>query len=255
MIDVLYKSMSIPEECFLGKRIYKKFFYENVKLGVTDKKAFREDIDNIIWQYTLKPTTISIRSFKNDQREYLEIAVLQVNLKTMNRAKRIAEIVHRAIPYPVFLVFSKENNCALSIAHKRFSQAEADAIVAEDFQLTDWINLSEPAEIQKEFLRSMSLSEMPHTHYFALYSAMMARITALNCARFTSVYRIEEDTKYREEQKELLETCRVMEGQIATYKVAVKKEMQFNRKVELNMELKKAEKKLDDTIMSFCTDT
>lgn len=255
MIDVLYDSMVIPDECLLGKRVYKKFFHEIPQLGVTDKKAFREDIDTITWKYTLKPSTILIQPFENKQREYLEIAFLQVDVKTMNRTSRIAEVIHRAIPYPVVIVFSFNSNCALSLAHKRFSHASKEVIIAEDFHLTDWIDISDPTVVQNEFLASLNLSEMPHTHYFALYSAMMDRIIALNCARFIGGYQLEAEGSYRNKQKELLQTCLVMEGQLTTYRVAIKNETQFNRKVELNIDLQDTQKKLKKLITGYLEDS
>ena len=45
-----YERMAIPDTCHLGKRVFKKLFHENAKLGVTDKKALRDDIDVITWQ-------------------------------------------------------------------------------------------------------------------------------------------------------------------------------------------------------------
>lgn len=255
MIDILYDSMAIPNECFLGKRVYKKFFYEKAQLSVTDKKAFREDIDIITWKFTLKPSTFSVQSYVDDQREYLEIAILQVDLKTTNRTGRIAEVIHRAIPYPVVIVFSFNTNFALSLAHKRFSHASKEAIIAEDFQLTDWIDFSDPTVLQKGFLASLNLSEMPHTHYFALYSAIMARIIALNCTRFLGTYQLEAEGSYRNKQKELLQTFHVMEGQIASYKVAIKNETQFNRKIELNIDLIDTQKKLKKLITGYLEDS
>ena len=85
MIDALYKRLAIPDACYLGKRVFKTLFHEHAVLGITDKKAFAEDIDTITWQYTLKPTTVPIQPYADDQREYLEIAILQVNLKTLDR--------------------------------------------------------------------------------------------------------------------------------------------------------------------------
>lgn len=113
--------MAIPDNCRLGKRVFKKLFHENAKLGATDKKAFREDIDVITWAYTLKPSTIPIRAYEDDRREYHEVAILQADLKTLNRTSRIAEIIHRAIPYPLLIVLSYKTAGALSLAHKRFS--------------------------------------------------------------------------------------------------------------------------------------
>ena len=41
MIQVLYDTLAIPDTCLLGKRVFKKLFHENAKLGITDKKALR----------------------------------------------------------------------------------------------------------------------------------------------------------------------------------------------------------------------
>ena len=100
MIEALYEIMMIPESCRLGKRVYKRLFNENAKLSATDKKALRDDVDTILWQYTFKPTTIPIQTYEDEQREYHEVALLQVNLKQDKRVNRLCEIIHRAIPYP-----------------------------------------------------------------------------------------------------------------------------------------------------------
>lgn len=94
-------------------------------MGATDKKACREDIDTITWQYTLKPSTIPIPAYEDDSRQYLEVALLQVSLQTPHRIGRIAEIIQRAIPYPLVVIFSLESKCALSVAHKAPEQREA----------------------------------------------------------------------------------------------------------------------------------
>jgi len=244
MIQVLYNSMAIPDSCQLGKRVFKKLFHENAKLGVTDKKAFREDIDTITWQYTLKPSTIPIQVYEDKHREYLEVAVLQVNLKTLRRTSQIAEVMHRAIPYPLVIVFALEPVCALSVAHKRFSQAEKGAIVAEDFIITDWIDLSAPKAIQKDFLASLAMSALPHTHFFAFYSALLDRFVALDCARLTGEYRLESAATKRRVRRKRLAACHELETKIAEHKAAINKETQFNRQVELNTKMKELEKRL-----------
>ena len=244
MIETLYKKMAIPDACHLGKRIFKKLFHENAKLGATDKKAFREDIDVITWQYTLKPSTIPIKAYEDDQREYHEVAILQVNLKTLTRTSRIAEIIHRAIPYPLIVVFTYKTTCTLSLAHKRFSQAEKGAIVAEDFLITDWIDLLAPTTIQQAFLDSIALSVLPHTHFFAFYSAFTDRLVALDCARLTGEYRLESTATKCQARRDKLSICHKLEIQIAAHKAALNKEKQFNRKVELNIKIKDLEKQL-----------
>jgi hypothetical protein len=244
MINVLYESMAIPDACQLGKRVFKKLFQENAKLGATDKKAFREDIDTITWQYTLKPTTIPIRAYEDDQREYHEIAVLQVDLKTDRRTNRIAEVMHRAIPYPLVVVFVFGTTCALSLAHKRFSQAEKGAIVAEDFVITDWIDLAAPTQVQRDFIASLVVTALPDTHFLAFYSAIADRLVALDCARLTSKFRLGFAADKRRARRNRLAACHDLEGRIDEYRTAIQKETQFNRQVELNTKMKELEKQL-----------
>ncbi len=244
MIDVLYNKLALPDSCHLGKRVFKKLFQENAVLGITDKKAFRDDINTIVWQYTLKPSTIPIQAYENSEREYLEVAILEVGLKTRNRTSRIAEVIHRAIPYPLLVVFAHEQSCLLSLAHKRFSQAEHEAIVADEFYATDWIDLSAPTEPQAAFLDSLAVSSLPHTHFYAFYSALVDRLIALDCARLTGAYCIESDAERRAGRREQIAACHALEVRIAEHKAAVKKETQFNRQVELNIETKRLEVEL-----------
>ena len=65
MIEVLYERMMVPASCQLGKRVYKILFHENANMNVTDKKALRDDVDTIPWQYTFKPTTIPIQPYED----------------------------------------------------------------------------------------------------------------------------------------------------------------------------------------------
>lgn len=244
MIDVLYDNMAIPESCYLGKRVFKKLFHENAKLGATDKKAFREDIDTITWQYTLKPSTIPIQPYEDEQREYLEVSILQVDMKTQKRIGRISEIIHRAIPYPLLIVFVFQKLCALSTAHKRFSQAEKGAIVAENFVVTEWIDLSAPTKTQEEFIESLAITNLSYLHFFAFYSGLVERLVALDCSRLTGEFRLEQEST-REARSERLDACHNLEEKITEYKAAIKKETQFNRKVELNIKIKELEKQLE----------
>ena len=247
MIQNLYDKLDLPDTCHLGKRVFKKLFHDNAQLGVTDKKAFTEDIDTITWQYTLKPGTIAILPYEDDQREYLEIAILQVDLKTQRRTARIAEVIHRAIPYPVVLLLAFEGVCAISLAHKRFSQAEKGAIVAEEFLTTDWLPMaSAPSTtpIQKAFLDSLALAGLPQTHYFAFYSALVDRVIALDCARLTGEYRVEATAARREQRRQQLARCHELETRIAERRAAAAKESQVNRLVELNVAIKQLEGEL-----------
>jgi len=246
MTQALYDKLAIPDSCHLGKRVFKKLFHENAKLGATDKKALRDDIDTITWVYTLKPTTIPIHAYRDDEREYDEIALLQVDLKTQNRTGRIVEILHRSIPYPLVLVLVFGSNVVISLAHKRFSQAEKGAIVAEDFITTSWIDLAPdgPVPVERYFLDSLAVTQLSHTHFYAFYSALMDRLVALDCARLSGEYRIEAATRRREARRQKLKQCHELEVRIAETRAAAQREKQINRLADLNVKIKRLKSQL-----------
>ena len=239
MIEALYEKMMIPESCRLGKRVYKKLFHENAKLNATDKKALRDDVDTILWQYTFKPTTIPIQPYEDDQREYHEVALLQVNLKQTGRVNRLAEIVHRAIPYPLFVVFVSDATCSISLAYKRFSQAEKEAIVAEGFQAAGWLDLSNPTENQAAFLESLDISTWPHTHFFAFYRAAMDRVIALACAEHSGHYSLEILNGLSvDDRVNKLKQVEKLQQEKSEIQGKLKKEKNLGTQVQLNTQIK-----------------
>ena len=242
--EQLYAAMGIPEGCRLGKRIFKKLFHENSQLGATDKKAFKDDIDKVTWMFKLEPNSVSIPTFTNDEREYLEVAVLQVDCKTQKRTGRIAQIIHRAIPYPLMIVFSYESSILISLAHKRFSQSEKGAIVADEFHNSAWFDLTSPSDAQSSFLSSLKIAGLPYSNLFAFYSGLVERMTALDCARLSGFYSLESDTS-QVDRRQVLHQCRELETQIAELRKQLKSEEQFNRRVELNVQIKELEQQLD----------
>ncbi len=244
----IYDYLAVPDSCGLGKRVFKKLFHEYTKLLAADKKAFSEDIERITWEYTLKPSTIPIQPYEDEQREYLEIAVIDVELSEQRRTARIAEVMHRAIPYPLLLVFRLDSCCALSTAHKRFSQAEKGAMVAEDMILTRWIDMENSGKVERNFLDSLNIADFPHTHFYAFYSALADRLLAFACSRLTGEYRMESQSTVERSRRERLAACHELEVQIEDCKAAIKKETQFNRQVELNTELKELQSKLRNMV-------
>ena len=98
-------NIGFPEFAYLHKRIPKKQFLESSDIVASDKKLFRENVKNVYWEYTLKPSTCPVLPYRDNEREYLEVAILQVELNAQKGRKRIAEIIHRLIPYPLMIGF------------------------------------------------------------------------------------------------------------------------------------------------------
>lgn len=237
MVDRLYEALDLPDRSYLGKRVYKRFFHEHAKLGVTDRKALSEDIDTILWQHTLKPSTVPILPYHDEEREYLEVAIIQATLKNQRRTTRITEIVHRAIPYPVVLVLAYGTMVLVSLAQKRLSRSESDAIVAEDFANSDWIDLANTAKVEAQFLESVSFRRLPATNFFVYYTAFFDRVVALEAGRVSGRFGLDAIDSKRKHLQRHTELNR----EIAELRTAIKNETAFNRKVELNGRIKELE--------------
>lgn len=238
-LDQFYQNMAIPDACLLGKRVYKKQFYEKGQLNATDKKAFVEDIKNIEWRYTLKPSTVNIPRFEDDTHEYLEVAVLQVQLSSETRFNRIGQVMQKAIPYPLLIVFSWNDQMALQVAEKRINRADSDKIVVEAVHHTGWIPLTNPTAWQAAFLNDFCMTNFSYKNMFAFYQDMVDRIIALNCAAQSGEYSV--TNKHGHSSKDRLQSLQQIEKyqkEKAELSNKLKNEKNLGKQVELNTRIK-----------------
>lgn len=246
--EQIYAAMDLPESALLGKRVFKKLFHENAALTAADKKALSRDVDTITWQYTLKPTTIPVAAYEDEEREYLEIAIIECVLNERRNAARIAEVIHQAIPYPVVLVLHHRDRedasaVAVSVAHKRMSRGERGAVVAEDFLQTPWLSDQDTPPAQAEFLRHLWLGALQQTHFLALYSALVARVLAAVAATMSGRYELKA-TVPEAERRQRLERCRALTREVQELRTAIRQVTSFTRQVEMNAKLKNIEQQL-----------
>jgi hypothetical protein len=247
VIEIIWNAISFPEAALLGKRVPKKQFLESGELVASDKKLFRENVKNVYWEYTLKPSTCPVLPYRDNEREYLEVAVLQVEMNSQKGHKRIAEIIHRVIPYPLMLGFYTESgDIALSIAPKRFSQAEHGAFVAERFYTTGWMNSEVLNDQESAFVASLAWGSMPLQTYGSLYNAWTDRFTGYECSVLSGTFTIGKAV----DRLERLTRCREIESRISELRGQLKKAA-FNRQVELNTQIKKFEQELKQLAASL----
>ena len=129
-------ALCLPAAARVDRRVPKTLLVEHGAPTAADRRQVNEGIEHIQWVAALKPTTIGVAAFRDDAREYLEIAVIRVALREDARTQRLVELLHRAIPYPVFAVTEQGESVALSVAHKRWSQAEAQKTVLDGEPVT-----------------------------------------------------------------------------------------------------------------------
>lgn len=237
MTQAFYSYMDIPEKCLLNKPLFKKLFQDHADLDITDKKALKDDINKIRWVYTLKPSTLNIEPYIDDIREYDEVAIIQVDLTSPTRVGRIANFVNKAIPYPIVLVFNFADTIAINVADKRINQADKAKWVVEDAWMTEWFNPDKPNKAQQKFMRDMAMKNLSSMNFYAFYTDIKNRVIALKTSTRSGYYQVGSPEK-SESRRESLTQIVALEREITELRSALKKETQFNKKLELNVSVK-----------------
>ena len=158
------------------------------------------------------------------------------------RASRIAEMVQRAIPYPVLLVMVEGNGLSISVVHKRFSQAEKGRVVAEGFLRSPWVE-GPLSDVDRAFCDALAMSRLSQIDFYALYRDMARAVLARMCAELTGNF-VLDARQPEEDRRQRLEQCHQLERDIASLRASISKEERFAEKVELNARIKELEARL-----------
>lgn len=235
-INQIIEFLALPPEARVDQRVPKRLLVENGAPTAADKRQINEGIEELLWLAALKPTTIGVPEYRDDVREYLEIAVLSLTLRPDAKAGRLVELIHRAIPYPLLLVAGQSDHLTLSLAHKRWSQGEAGKTVLDDVvTLCDLVqNVTTSA-----FLDSLSLTVQPRSHLLDLYQGWINCLEAFQAARITGRFAPSSSSESAAARREALMEYDHLVRQIAALRAQAERESQINRRVELNLEIKR----------------
>lgn len=239
-----YDHLQLPDKCLIEKRVFKTLFHEKAKLTATDKKWFTNDIETIIWKYSLKPSQTLIHAFKEDEYTYDEIAVIEVQLKQGNHIERLADVIHRAIPYPLLIIFRFKEAISFSIASKRFNLADSQAATIKEKWVTGWLKEALDNDIEKTFLEKLNYHTQSRLHMKVFYNGWIDLFNAYKVAQISGKFKLPSKQEAKEEQIHTLNQYREIEAQLVELRSELKKQDAFNNKVSLNVEIKALEKKL-----------
>ncbi len=246
--DALLTAFDLPAGSRVDQRVPKKLLLENGAPTAADKRQINEGIEELLWLAALKPTTIGVPEYRDSIREYLEIAVLSLTLRPAAKGGRLVELIHRAIPYPVMLITVHGETVSLSLAHKRWSQGETGKVVIEDVRCTAGFRPHAPTAEETSFLARLALSSLPARDLFALYQGWIDRLAALEAAQITGTFAPPHSGDRASAVREGLDTYARLQRDIAALRAQAEKAKQINRRVELNLEIKRLEAALTHAI-------
>ena len=230
----LFAALELPAGARVDQRVPKKLLLENGAPTAADKRAINEGMEELFWLAALKPTTVGVAEYRDEAREYVEIAVLRLRLREGAKRARLVELVHRAIPYPVLLFVEHAEWIAISAAHKRWSLGEAGETVLDSEVITAECGC---AFAWTDFPGALGLSRQPGTQLFALYQGWIDVLLALNAARLTGAFVLAASPKQSAERREALRERAQLVDEVARLRAAAAKESQIARQVELNLEI------------------
>jgi len=238
--DPIIKALAFPPETRVEQRVPKKLLVENGAPTAADKRQINEGIEEILWQAALKPANLGVPVYRDAVREYLEIAILTVTFRPVAKSPRLVELIHRAIPYPVLLVSNFGGTASVSVAHKRWSQGESGQVVIEELRATAPFRPENSTAEEGQFLARLSVGNLPQTNLFALYQSWLDSVLALEAAQITGAFRpvaSENSAALRDQLDARAQALR----DLALLRAQAEKETQLNRRVELNLAIKRLE--------------
>lgn len=246
----------MPASCRVDQRVPKKMLIDNGAHTAADKRLLNDGIEEILWIAALKPNTVGVPDFRDEEREYLEVAVLSiatrgaksvadeegaasvsgVTVKPVNSA-RLAELVHRAVPYPLLLVLATPQGLYLSLAHKRWAQNEAGKVVLDGEVAT--IAITRDVSPAHPFIQSLALVRQPQVTLMALYQGWLDCLTALQAAHYSGTFKAAGDPERAAARRAALSECQRLDQEAARLRTLAAKEKQMAKQVELNLALKR----------------
>ena len=244
-------ALDLPPAALVGKRVSKKVLSSHAASTAADKRKVESDIVEVQWIASLKPTTVAVPTFEDDARQYLEIAVVGVELRGAPARQRLVEIIHRAIPHPVMLIDSLGAATNLSGAAKRWSLAATREVVLEQPTYTTPVSLLEDDRDGEGIRKFLSLAARPFRDMFDLYDHWLDVICMAEAAKRTSALVPLTDPEQRMARRAGLADAARIDGAMASLRAEAQRASQIADRVELNLRIQNLRCDLDAAIATL----
>ena len=228
---------NIKDEYVLNQKIFKKFFYENENLKQHQKNLIKKNVDYINLVTMIKPNIVNIPEYEDNNIQYFEIAILEINLIKEGKEEEISEIINKMIQYPVILFLKYNKIISLSLCEKRLDkQVGANNIIEDILVLKDIYSF----KIVEDYL--ISIMYLNNTNLYEYYKDLYKKTYALELSREVDNYEAisKQSLEILQESYNLLTK---IDRNILSYRNKIIGEVDIGRRVDLNLKLKKEEKK------------
>lgn len=215
-----------PTSTEFNRKIPKQKFYENLNIPPTLKRVFVEQINGIFWRNKIAATTLNIAVGS----AVTEIEVFEIRLNIPEVSEALLRQIDREIPYHILFLAEFEGKYQAWIGYKE--QSAGDTFKVNGYYHTDWLTEDKlPLKIEGLDLDSV-------------YENFVRQIAGGQLEKAAPDEALKESVEREKKRREL-------EKKIAALQAKISKEKQFNRQVEMNSELKRLRRELEELLCAF----
>ena len=213
--------LGLPQSTEFNRRIPKQKFYENLIISPTLKRVFVEQIRVIWWRSKIAPSTTNFAAGET----VTEIEVFEVCLSAPLLDEAVLRQIDKEIPYHILFLLEYEEQYQAWTVYKEAAGSGTNAFKVGTYYHTDWM---------EEAALPLKLDGLNTDRVYENFVRQIAG-EALSGSGETLKESVERDEHRKELQK-----------QIAALQVKVRREKQLNKQVQLNAELKRLKKELEE---------
>ncbi len=200
--------LGLPHSTEVNRRVAKEKLYQNAALAPQTREMIKDQIDSVFWRNKLADSTMAISAGET----VAEIQIFEIQLRQRELDKRVLPAIAKAIPYKILFILVFGDEAQLWI--------EASGT----FYNTDW---------------------QPLGGFTLKFEGLNLDAVYENLARQISGGRLGTDGDI-EEAVDCDKKRQKLERDIAALGKRLLREKQFNKQVELNGELKRLKKELEE---------
>ena len=230
----IIKWWKFPSATIINRNLPKTQIYPHMK-NVADKQFLQDSVQSIYMLASLKTDNTHIAVYEDDKELYQEIQFLYVKIKDKGDSTKIYKMLAHLIPYP--LVILTDGPDSFTIYTGRFEKLSTGFLKL----LNVYPSPVYQDENLEEVLQQISLIDLPRQNLKTFYDGLRDEIAT---ATAKSQYG-EAVGNITGEEKDQLDA---LKKQIEDLRGQIKKDRQLNRKIDMQMKLKKLKDELSSKI-------
>lgn len=233
-----------PDAAAYGRVISKAKIYEQAGANRALKDGFVREVEQIIWSHKLAPETINLAATD----AVAEIQIFRIAQKTAVLDRDLLRAIDKAIPFPLIFELAHGGRIKLVAAWKRRSQADRARLVVGDYFEADWLPEAAPRAPLPVAINLGTLYERLLSPLVECQTARLLPCAASGVAEAPQAY-VEPEAQAEpvplEARLARAEAIKAKTREVERIKARLAREKQFNRRVEINADLRAAKQSLE----------